>query len=115
MNVQVSTMTGEYATDAESGQQVYDVIHPVLKAGQSVDLNFSGVTVFASAFFNVAIGQLLQDLGPESLNTLLKIEDLSSAGHNILKRVIANAKRYYSDAQYQAAVNTVMEEYAASV
>jgi hypothetical protein len=115
MNVQVSTMTGEYATDAESGQCVYETIHPELLAERPVELNFAGVNVFASAFFNFAIGQLLQDFEPERLNRLLKVEALSPAGHRILNRVIENAKRYYSDAHYQTAVDTVIEEYAASV
>jgi STAS-like domain of unknown function (DUF4325) len=114
MNYRIYEITGEYATDADSGQQVYDLVHTALLAGHSVELDFSGVTVFASAFFNFAIGQLLKDLSPDRLNELLKIASLSANGHSILKRVIENAKHYYSDAQYQNAVDTVLEEYAAS-
>ncbi len=114
MSYKIYEITGEYATDADSGQQVYDLIHAALLAGNSVELDFSGVNVFASAFFNFAIGQLLKDLSPDKLNELLKVVELSSNGRSILKRVIDNAKHYYSDAQYQKAVDTVMEEYAAS-
>lgn len=114
MSYRIYEITGEYATDADSGQQVYDLIHPELLTGNSVELDFSGVSVFASAFFNFAIGQLLKDLSPDRLNELLKVTNLSPNGHSILKRVIENAKHYYSDAQYQNAVDTVLEEYAAS-
>lgn len=114
MSYKIYEITGEYATDADSGQQVYDLIHPALLAGNPVELDFSGVSVFASAFFNFAIGQLLKDLSPDILNDLLKITGLSPNGYSILKRVIENAKHYYSDAQYQKAVDTVLEEYAAS-
>ncbi|MEO0538161.1 MAG: STAS-like domain-containing protein [Cyanobacteria bacterium P01_A01_bin.123] len=114
MKLQICAITGEYATDADSGQQIYEAIHPQLLAGEAVELDFTTVNVFASAFFNFAIGQLLQDLSPDTLNHQLKIEGLSPHGYSILKRVIDNAKHYYADAQYQAAVDTVMEEYAAS-
>ena len=114
MSYRIYEITGEYATDADSGQQVYDLIHSALLAGHSVELDFNGVSVFASAFFNFAIGQLLKDLSPDKLNELLKISNLSPNGHSILKRVIENAKHYYSDVQYQNAVDTVLEQYAAS-
>lgn len=114
MTYQIYEITGEYATDANTGQQVYDLIHPKLADNQPVKLDFAGVQVFASAFFNFAIGQLLKDLSPEILNDLLDIEELSLNGRSVLQRVIDNAKRYYSDTPYQEAVDTVMEEYASN-
>lgn len=114
MSYKIYDITGEYAADTDSGQQVYDLIYPELLAGHSIELDFDGVSVFASAFFNFAIGQLLKDLTPDSLNKCLKITNLSFNGHGLLKRVIDNAKHYYSDAQYQNAVDNVLEEYAAS-
>jgi hypothetical protein len=114
MAYKIYEITGEFATDADSGQHFYDLIYPQLLAGQPVELDFTGVNVFASAFFNFAIGQLLQDIFPEQLNECLKVTNLSPNGRNILKRVIDNAKHYYSDPQYQQAVDTVLEEYASS-
>lgn len=114
MSYKIYEITGEYATDADSGQQVYDLIHSQLLSDQSVELDFSGVNVFASAFFNFAIGQLLKDLSSDSLNELLKITNLTPNGYSVLNRVVDNAKHYYSDVKYQKAVDTVLEEYAAS-
>ena len=114
MSYMIYEVTGDYATDAEAGQEVYDLIHPKLLAGHPVELDFTGVSVFASAFFNFAIGQLLKDLAPDTLNQRLKITGLSTNGYSILKRVIENAKHYYSDGEYQEAVDTVLEEYAAN-
>lgn len=115
MSYRIYEMTGEYATDAESGQQIYDLIHTPLQANQPVELDFSGVNVFASAFFNFAIGQLLNDVPADRLNQRLQVTNLSHSGSSILNRVLENAKRYYSDTQYQEAVDSVLEEYAASV
>ncbi|MBE9102332.1 STAS-like domain-containing protein [Vacuolonema iberomarrocanum] len=114
MNYKIYDIAGEYATDADSGQRLYDLIHPQLRDGNTVGLDFSEVNVFASAFFNFAIGQLLKDISSDQLNKQLKITHLSPNGLTILKRVIDNAKDYYSDAHYQQAVETVLEEYAAS-
>lgn len=107
-------ITGEYATDSESGQRVYELIYPQLLSSNSVELDFDGVGVLASAFFNFAIGQLLKDIAPEKLNELLDIRNLSPHGTSILERVIENAERYYSDNRYRQAVDAALEECAAS-
>ncbi|NET30433.1 MAG: STAS-like domain-containing protein [Cyanothece sp. SIO1E1] len=114
MAYKVYELTGEYAMSSESGQKLYDLIHPELLADNSVELDFSGVNVFASAFFNFAIGQLLKDISSDDLNRQLSFTALNTNGHSVLRRVIENAKRYYSDQQYREAVDVVLEEYASS-
>ena len=113
MTCNIYDIVGEYAITADGGQKVYDQIHPELLAGNAVELDFTGVKVFASPFFNFAIGQLLKDIAADNLNAKLKFTALNNNGQNVLERVIANAKRYYSDPRYQEAVDTVLEEYAA--
>jgi hypothetical protein len=110
----VHEIIGEYAIAADGGQKIYDQIHAELLAGNSVELDFARVKVFASAFFNFAIGQLLKDISPDDLNRLLHLTNLSGNGQTVLERVIANATRYYSDRPYKEAVDAAMEEYAAS-
>ncbi|MCL1491778.1 MAG: STAS-like domain-containing protein [Pseudanabaena sp. Salubria-1] len=114
MLFKVYKITGKFATDPDSGQKLYDLIHPYLVRGEAVQLDFTDVTVFASAFFNYAIGALLRDITLDDLNHLLTFKTLPNTGMGVLKRVITRAKQYYSDAQYQKAVDTVIEEYAAS-
>ena len=112
MLIKVREITGAYAISADNGQQLYDQIHGALLETRSVELDFSGVSVFTSAFFNFAIGQLLKDISAEDLNRCLIITALDQNGEPILRHTITNAKRYYSDLQYQEAINTVLEEYA---
>lgn len=114
MAFKVFDIVGEYAITADSGQKIYEQIHPVLVAGKAVKLDFTGVKVFASPFFNFAIGQLLKDIAADRLNQLLEVTELSSDGLNILKRIIANAKQYYSDERFRNAVDSVVAEQAAS-
>jgi STAS-like domain of unknown function (DUF4325) len=52
MIYKIYEITEEYATDADSGQQLHDLIHPQLLEGNPVELDFTGVQIFASAFFN---------------------------------------------------------------
>lgn len=114
MIVKIHDITGNYAISADHGQQVYDQIHNELLDGRTVELDFSGVNIFASAFFNFAIGQLLKDISTDDLNRLLQINSLNQNGETILRQIIDNAKKYYADPKYQEAVDTVMEEYATS-
>ncbi|MFN7209706.1 MAG: STAS-like domain-containing protein [Aggregatilineales bacterium] len=99
---------GKYCVTAEDGQRIYEQIHPLLSAQQHVQLDFAGVQIVASPFLNMAVGQLLRDLDPATLNTYLKFENLLSGFKPILRRVIENAKRYYADPAYRAAVESVL-------
>jgi len=114
MIYKVYETTGKFATDIDSGQKLYDLIYDNLRQGESVELDFTNVGVFASAFFNYAIGQLLQKISADEFKRLLTFKELSVTGNNLLKRVIDNAEQYYSDIQYRQAVDPVIEEYAAS-
>jgi hypothetical protein len=76
----------------EDGEAVYRQIHDPLVRGETVELDFEGIEVFASPFFNAGIGRLLADLPPDVLNAHLKFEHLSALGDRILRRVIENAK-----------------------
>jgi hypothetical protein len=101
MLCKVQTLTGESAITPEDGQKVFDAINPELTAGRPVDLDFAGVGVFASPFFNSAIGQLLKSVKPDDLDRLLKIENLSAAGRDVQRRTIENAKRYCFSGSYR--------------
>jgi hypothetical protein len=115
MILRIYDITGVMATDSESGQKFHDLILPCLKAGKPVELDFSGVEIFATQFFNFAIGQLLSDIKLEQLQSLLNIQGLSADGQSIMDRAIEYAAKYYSDEKYRKAVDQAFEEeYAAS-
>ncbi|MBW4572737.1 MAG: STAS-like domain-containing protein [Tolypothrix carrinoi HA7290-LM1] len=94
------------------GQHVYDLVIGELLADRPVELDFAGVEIFASPFFNFAIGQLLRDIQPEKLNRLLKVSNLNQVGFSILKLVIENSKRYYSDPDFRSRLDQVISEQA---
>ena len=112
MNVEIKSFVGDSCVTSEDGQRVYDEIYPKLAAGESVCLNFSGVRVFASPFFNFAIGQLLKDLKPEDLNELLKVEGIVPDGAFVWRKVVENAKEYYKNPEAKKAIDEILKQQA---
>jgi len=110
----VHEIIGNFAIAFDDGQTLYNLIYPQLKKGDTVELDFENVKIFASAFFNYAIGQLLRDIEPDTLNRQLKFINLTAVGENTLRQVIKNAKRYYTEPQHKKAVDEVLEEYVAN-
>jgi len=96
----------------QDGQRVYDAIHKTLKSGETVKLDFSGITQFASPFFNFAIGQLLKDIKEDDLRRLLQIDNLNETGKLVVERVIENAARYHGDKDYRKIVDDILEQQA---
>lgn len=112
MKLEIKTFVGERCVTSDDGQRVYEEIHPKLAAGETVSLDFTGVTVFASPFFNFAIGQLLKDLKPDDLNELLKVEGLLPDGGLVVQRVVKNAKEYYENPETRKAVDEILKQHA---
>lgn len=112
MKYKICELIGENCMTQQAGQQIYDLIHPRLQAGQLVELDFINVRRFLSVFFNFAIGQLLRDIQSEDLDRLLIVSNLNPVGQQVYERVIENAKHYYSDKNYRQAVDEMVSEQA---
>lgn len=89
-------IVGENCITMEDGEKVFALIFPELKAGNSVDMDFSGCKIFVSLFFNHAVGRLLKDFSADDLNRLLSFSNIDAVGKETIQGVIKNAKRYYS-------------------
>ncbi len=81
----------------EDGQKVFSKIDYFMKDGKQVTVSFENVTMLISLFLNVVIGQLYGSFSEEVIRALLKVEGLSSDDMELLKRVVDNAKKYYSN------------------
>lgn len=112
MKIRVRDLIGGYGITLDDGQRLYDAMHPELAAGRPVEIDFEGVEIYASPFFNAAFGQLLSDLASDDLNRLLIVHGLSAEGAHVLRRVIQNSKRYYSDEQVRRAQDEVLANQA---
>jgi hypothetical protein len=108
MDIKIKDFIGERCITMDAGKRLYDLIHPCLTKGEAVRLDFGGVRIYASPFFNFAIGQLLKDLKSDDLNRLLKIQGMSGNGDMVLRRVIENSKEYYANPDARKAVDDVL-------
>jgi len=109
MKISVIEDIGKNCITLDAGKKLYDLIYPRLSVGEDVTLNFDGVAVFASPFFNAAIGHLLKDIDADVLNEHLHFESLTSTGLEVLKRVIENSRNYYSNPEAREALNDILK------
>lgn len=113
MHINVKELVGENAMTLDDGEVIYARIHDPLTRGETVELDFDGVQVFASPFFNAGVGRLLGELTADTLNTHLKFEHLSGFGNRVLRRVIENAKDYYATpADQRNAIDRIVQDNA---
>lgn len=98
IKIKVADLIGSaLCISAEDGQKVFGKIEELMKAGKQVTISFENVTMLISLFLNIAIGQLYGSFSEESIRAQLKVEGLSSDDMELLKRVVDNAKKYYSN------------------
>jgi hypothetical protein len=111
-SVIVSQLIGNYGITLDDGDTLYNVLYPLLQQGSSLTVDFQDVTIFASPFFNAAIGRLLASFSAGFLKENLKPINLSLAGEGLLERVIMGASDYYSNPATRAAVDRVLHEHS---
>ena len=98
IKIKVADLIGSsLCISAEDGQKVFGKVEQLVKDGKQVTISFENVTMLISLFMNVAIGQLYGSFSEETIRAQLKVEGLSSDDMELLKRVVDNAKKYYSN------------------
>ncbi|MGJ0514456.1 MAG: STAS-like domain-containing protein [Methylomicrobium sp.] len=95
MKIIAKDVVGKNAISMQSGQNLYERISKPLISGNEVEIDFLGVELFASPFFNASIGYLIKDINVTDLKQRLKITNLSEVGRQLLNHVISNAIKYY--------------------
>ncbi len=113
MHIKVKELVGENAMTLDDGAAIYARIRDPLTQGETVELDFEGVQVFASPFFNAGVGRLVGELTADALNARLKFDHLSDFGARVLRRVIENAKDYYAaPADQRRAIDRIVHDNA---
>lgn len=112
MKVIINDLIGSRCILKDDGQKLFNEIIPFLEKGDDVFLDFSGVYLFASPFFNFSIGQLISFISEETLRNKLHIENLDIIGRNVMERVIENAARFHQDKDYKKIVDQILEQQA---
>lgn len=108
MKLEVLSIAGENCITLEDGENLRHRIHRVLSTGNNVEVDFTGVRIYASPFFNAAFGRLVKDFEKNELNEKLTVVGLTGHGNHILRRVICNSERFYSNSKYKQALEIVI-------
>lgn len=95
MKIFVKEIVGENAISMQSGKLLYEKISTPILSGKDVEIDFEGVELFASPFFNASIGLLIKDISITDLQQKLKVSNLSIVGRQLLNLVISNAITHY--------------------
>jgi hypothetical protein len=112
MILSVKTLVGEVCMTREDGQKLHDAFRPLLDAGEPVSLDFSETRIFTTAFFNAAVGQLLEAYTKDELSNRLGFKNVPQSSVGPLKNSIETADRYYRDPTYRAALDKVLKDQA---
>lgn len=97
ITISIREMVGPNAISMNSGQKIRDEILRQWDRHEKISLNFDGIDVFASPFFNASVGALLKDRSIEQLQEKLEFVSVSEHGRRLINLVIQNAIKFYSD------------------
>lgn len=112
MQIRVADTVGSIAITANDGDAVRARIARALRGEDTVELNFDGVSIFASPFFNAAIGQLLGEFEAEDLSKRIQATGLTADGAEIMVQVVKNAREFFSNPKARKAVASLADECA---
>tara|TARA_R110002167_G_scaffold339500_2_gene547247 strand:+ start:5917 stop:6264 length:348 start_codon:yes stop_codon:yes gene_type:complete len=95
----IKSIVGSNAISMNTGRQVRERIREEWDLHEKITLNFEGVKIYASPFFNASVGSLLKDNSIENLQAKLEFKLISDHGKNLLNLVIGNAIKFYNDTE----------------
>ena len=95
----VKRLVGVNAISMSSGRKLREEILNEWSKSEKIVIDFEGVEVFASPFFNSGVGFLLKDNDIAQLQGKLVFEGISDHGRRLLNLVIDNAIRFYADSE----------------
>lgn len=89
----VKDIVGPYCGTYERGVQLFRLIYPLLKASQKVVLDFQGVGLTSSSFFNGAIVNLLPEFTDENGRPRIDFWNLTPRDKFILHHTLKAAEQ----------------------
>jgi hypothetical protein len=95
VKIWVAERCGPICVDPEDGDRLCLEASQALLAGESVCLDFAGVSTLTSSFLNAAVGCLYGKLAIEDLASRLTWTGLDETDESVLRLVCNNAARYF--------------------
>ncbi|MCB9774950.1 MAG: STAS-like domain-containing protein [Nitrospiraceae bacterium] len=93
MNISIKEITGPYCGEYSDGEKVYEIICGHLKKNEYLTLDFSGIDVLSSSFFNGSIAKLFLDFPSDFLVGHISIIGMKKIDRYVLNRVVRDAEQ----------------------
>ena len=90
-------VTDNIAVTPDEGQPILNEIIGYIKAGDSLEIDFSGLQICTTAFLNVLIGNLYKDYTSEQLKQIITFKGLDNPLKERIKKVTDRAKMFYKN------------------
>lgn len=87
------------AFSANDAEKIYTAIILSLSDNNTVEVDFEGVSIFTTLFFNNAFAKFIIEMGPEKYDKTIKLTKLSELGESTYKHSYDNAINYYQLSQ----------------
>ena len=84
-------------TSHKDGHRLFEIIKESITAGMPVTISYKNTVVVPSFWLNIVVGQLYGFFSESEIKKGLEIIDASEYDLVLLKKVIDNAKRYFSE------------------
>lgn len=94
--IKISSISPMAMTE-DDGLQLRREIGNALKEGNKVILDFKGIDLFATPFFNSSIGYYVMNLSPDKFNECVQIINLSDLGKETFSHSYQNAVSFYEN------------------
>jgi hypothetical protein len=107
----VFKVNGKFCVCNTSGTFIFNLINRNIIKGENICLDFDRVKIFSAVFFNAAIGRLFKFHSSEVIEDRLSIINLDEDAIRLLNLVKRNSQRYYTDAEYRAAVDKAINNH----
>ncbi|ADU27816.1 STAS-like domain-containing protein [Ethanoligenens harbinense] len=84
------------ALTESDGRKLRKAIEASLKDGETVELDFSGISLFATMFFNASIGNFVMKLSPDECAEKIRLTNISDLGMDTYLHSFENASAIYA-------------------
>ncbi len=94
--IRVLDLFGPICVDSEDGAKLSEQVHAALSRGETVRLDFSGITNLSTAFLHNAVGSQYASFGKDDLDRRLLWQGLNPTEDAVMRFVQRTAIRFYS-------------------
>lgn len=106
--IMVKELTKMAMTES-AGLKLRKEIENLFKTEKKVVIDFSGISLFATMFFNASIGHFVMTLSPEKCRNIFELINLSELGMETYMHSFENAEEIYNDKNQQSVIGEITQ------